>query len=82
MQPDVKCPSCGGELEPGIATAEGLLEGKWAHVPRLLFVTSPEQPGQGLIESFRAGVRGDVPQEYRLYGARCKDCTLVQFYAR
>jgi hypothetical protein len=78
------CPKCGGAMEAGVASAEGLLFGSKASegVPRLIFVTTGTSTSRNPIKAFQQGLAEEPANQSRLIrGFRCASCGYLEFYA-
>ena len=77
------CPKCGGAMERGFTTASGLL-GEVAvdsQQSRLLFVVPGTSTSRNLVKAFKQGLTdGPAETRYRISGARCSACGLLEFY--
>ena len=78
------CPKCGGTMQVGIASAEGLLFGSKASEgqPRLLFVTLGEATSMNPVKAFKQGLAGEpTNQGFLIRGLRCATCGYLELYA-
>ena len=78
------CPKCGGAVEFGFTTSEGLTGGDRIEERRsqLLFVVPGTKPSMNPIKAVAQGLADEPSNRYhRLNGFRCVRCGFVEFYA-
>lgn len=81
---DKKCAKCGGAMERGYTTADGLVGtmNAPAEAPRLLLVIPGEPIAANPITAFRQGLAGaSAGNTYHIWAFRCQSCSFVEFYA-
>ena len=79
-----KCPKCGGTMENGFTTAEGLIGGKKlrGQKSQLEFVVSGTPTARNPLEAFRQGTLQEPGDDsYQITGVRCSQCGFIEFYA-
>jgi hypothetical protein len=77
------CSKCGGTMEKGYTTAEGLMVGETVtrHRSQLLFLVSDAATPLDPIEAFKQGFSGNHPRRmFRMEGFRCSKCGLIELY--
>ncbi len=78
------CSKCGGKLEAGFATAQGLIgvtdtDGR---NPHLVFVVLGNATSSNLIAAFQQGIADEPTNRvYGIQGYRCSDCGALELYA-
>ena len=78
------CLKCGGPLELGFTTAEGLVGGDRSHSrePQLVFIVPGVRTSANPIKAFQQGFSDDaVDRRYRIAGLRCSRCGALELYA-
>jgi hypothetical protein len=78
------CPKCGGTMQVGVASAEGLLFGSKASEgqPRLMFVTLGEATSPNPVKAFKQGLAEEPANEgFLIRGSRCAACGYLELYA-
>jgi hypothetical protein len=79
------CSKCGGTMEKGHTTAEGLVgaEPPFHFDPRLKFLVSDEATSINPIKAFKQGFSGEHPRRvFRMEGFRCAKCGFIELYGR
>ena len=70
------CPKCGGSMEPGVASSLG------ARPAQVVFIVAGSPTSRNPIEAFKQGTSDEpTDRQFRLSGARCSRCGVVEFYA-
>ena len=80
-----RCPQCHVEMEPGAATAHGLIGGAVtpASQPRLVFVVPGTPTSGNPFTALRQGLSGEPDDRaYLMTGFRCPSCGRVELFAR
>jgi len=81
---ETTCAKCGGTLEAGFATADGLIGGNGVEgeTPKLLFIVLGKATSANPITAFKQGL-SDEPanRSYGIRGFRCSQCGAVELYA-
>lgn len=77
-----KCSKCGGAMDHGVATVEGVMRGNaFAEDPTLVFVVANARTSANPIKAFQQGMaEGPPDRRYRLVGVRCTSCGAVDLY--
>ena len=77
------CSKCGGTMEKGYTTAEGLMGGETVtrHRSQLKFFVSDAPTPLDPIEAFKQGMSGKHPRKmFRMEGFRCAKCGFIELY--
>jgi len=79
---ETRCYRCGATMQPGHATALGLMGGSAAGKPKLVFVVPGEPTSSNLIQAFQQGLAdAKTADAFLLEGHRCPSCGLVELVA-
>lgn len=78
------CAKCGGQVEAGFATADGLIGGSGTEggEPKLLFAIPGKPPSLNPIRAFQQGLADEpTTRVYAVRGFRCSQCGALELYA-
>ena len=78
------CPKCGGTMQVGVATAEGLMAGWMAEEEqaRLIFVTLGNVTSKNPIKAYKQGLADEPANQcFRIRGERCANCGYLELFA-
>jgi hypothetical protein len=82
---DRTCGKCGGLLEAGSTTAQGLLAADLSvskRISRLVFIVLGTETSQNPIKAFKQGIADErADRHYRIAGYRCSQCGALELYA-